>query len=557
MNGATKRLYPMLVLFLLPAAIPSAAPAQAIELRLREETTKAPVQGAIVRLLGSNGPVAQALTNEQGRVALSAPAPGIYHVKADRIGYRGVLIGPIEVAVGDTYRHDIDMPSTRLELPTIEVQGKSACKLDGQEGTLAAALWEEVQKALTAHELTRRQRAVPLHVRLFHRELDRNGNALREWVYLSSLVHGQPFSSAPAARLAQSGFVEDADSTSTYNGPDAALLLSDAFIETHCFRSVPGKDRLVGLAFEPAPGRKLTDVRGTLWVDRASSELQFLEYDYTGLSGARAEARLGGRVEFRRLRSGEWIVWSWHIRMPTLVYDTVPPSRREPGFITERLAGYVEEGGRSEIAEDGVIPVARAIVLGRIYDSTTGRGLTGAFVQVRGYRDSVLTDGDGRFQLVVAGAGPQTAVATHPKLGLLRTLPLRPVLLSLGDTVHVEFAVPSIPTFVRAFCRSSRNRSGVVGLAHPPSGVAAEAMDVSARWRTTAGQREQRTAVGRDGVFAFCDLPYNKPIELWLTHEREILKEATLQLSMGRFVWLDLVPSGIVGVALPPIRPPR
>lgn len=541
MNRRAARLPGVIAAFVL--GLPSIAGAQAIELRLRDETTKAPVPGAIVRLLGEKGPVAQALTNEQGRVVLTAPAAGIYHVKADRIGFIGMLVGPIELASGDRYRRDIEMPSARLELPTLEVRGKSDCDAGSQGGPLAAALWEEIRKALTANVLTQEQRAVPLHVRLFQRDLDRHAAPLREWVYDSRLIYGQPFGSAPAALLANTGFVDQGDSTITYHAPDAALLLSDEFVRTHCFRSMPPQDRFVGLAFEPTPRRRVTDVRGTIWVDPATSELQFLEYAYTGLPGARAKAGLGGRLDFRKLRSGEWIVASWHIRMPTLEYDTLRGPRREYSLV-DRIAGYVEQGGRAEIAELGDIPVARAIVMGRVYDSTSGQGLHGAFIQVRGYRDSVLTNSEGRFELVVAAAGPQVAVASHPKLGLLRVLPIRPVLLSLGDTTRIEFAVPSIPTFVRAFCGSAhRGRSGVLGLTRAPAGIAVEDLEVLVRWQSATGDwHEKRARPEKSGVFAFCDLPPDRRLELWLAHDREFLKEQAVQPLRSGFIWVDLAP---------------
>jgi hypothetical protein len=541
MNGPAANLSGFIAAFVL--SLPSVAGAQAIELLLRDETTKAPVPGAIVRLMGEKGTVAQALTNEQGRVVLRAPAAGTYHVKADRIGFQGTLVGPIELTLRDRYRRDMDMPSARLELPTLEVRGTSACDPGSQGGPLAAALWEEVRKALTANVLTQQQRAVPLHVRLFQRDLDRDANPIREWVYDSRLIHGQPFGSAPAARLASAGFVDQGDSTITYHAPDAALLLSDEFVRTHCFRSVRPNDRFVGLAFEPIPRRRVSDVRGTVWVDPATSELQFLEYAYTGLSGARAKAGLGGRLDFSRLRTGEWIVASWHIRMPTLAYDTLLGSRREYSLV-DRIAGYVEQGGRAEVAELGSIPVARAILTGRVFDSTSGHGLPGAFIQVRGYRDSVLTNSEGLFELVVAAAGPQVAVASHPKLGLLRVRPLRPVLLSLGDTTRIEFAVPSIPTFVRAFCGSAHTgRSGVLGLARAPAGVPVEDLEVSARWQSARGDRfEKRTKPERSGVFAFCDLPPDRRLELWLAHERTILKEGSARLSRSEFIWMDLAP---------------
>ena len=46
--------------------------AQTMEIRLRDETSRAPVVGAIVRLLDENGPVAQGISNESGALVLRA-----------------------------------------------------------------------------------------------------------------------------------------------------------------------------------------------------------------------------------------------------------------------------------------------------------------------------------------------------------------------------------------------------------------------------------------------------------------------------------------------------
>lgn len=536
---------------LLAGLLPATAQAQAFELQLREVGSHAPVAGAIVRLLGEKGPVAQGLTNEQGRIVLRALAPGIYRIKADRIGYSGLLTGPIEVAAGDSYRREIDMPSTRLELPTLEVRGKSACDRAGQGGTRAAALWEEVNKALTANLLTQRERPVPLHVRSFQRELNRDRTVLAEWVYASHLNTGNPFRSNPAAWLAKVGFVEVEKDTVTWHVPDASLLLSDEFVATHCFRPAPARGNLVGLVFEPVPGRKVTDVRGTMWVDSASSELRFLEYAYSGLEGDLARAGLGGRVEFRRLPAGTWIVGDWHVRMPRLREDTLRGMDRTT-YIVPRVVGYVDQGGRVEIASAGAIPVARAILRGRVHDSTTGRGLAGASVRVLGYPDSVFTDTDGRFELVVAAVGEQTVIASHPKLGLLRDLAAVRTILSLGDTTVLGFSVPSLATFVRALCGATeRGRSGIVGVARHPEGRAAENLEVRVSYATSLRTlREERARVGPRGVYALCGLPPDRTLTIQLLQGKLSVFHQSVPLGWGQFSWVELGPAAPAGPTL-------
>jgi hypothetical protein len=551
MRSSVRRWLPnTLWLILAPAARLSG---QAVELTLREAGSRTPVPGAIVRLLGDKGPVSQGLSNEQGRILLRAPAPGLYLIKADRIGFEGIVVGPVDVKAGETFRREVEMPATRLELPTLEVHGKSACDLAGQGGARAAALWEEVNKALTASVLTQRDHKVPLHVRHFQRELNRDRTVLAEWVYASRLVSGQPFVASAGARLAKVGFVEVNRDTVTWQLPDAALLLSDEFVTTHCFRAAPARDSLVGLAFEPVRGRKVPDVRGTMWVDSASSELRFLEYAYTGLEGDLAKAGLGGRVEFRRLPAGTWIVGDWHVRMPRTENDVHHTMERSP-IIEPRVVGFVDQGGRVEIAVDGVIPVSRAILRGRVHDSTTGTGLAGAVVAVMGYRDSIFTDATGGFELVLPAVGTQTVTATHPKLGLLRALAAVRTVLSLGDTTILAFAVPSVATFARALCGSvERGRSGIVGVARHPGGQVAEDLEVRVRYSTSSGGfREERARVGPRGTFALCTLPPDQTLTVRLQDRRIALVERNVRLEWGQFSWVDLGPPAPGGPAIPP-----
>ena len=122
---------------------------------------------------------AQGLTNEQGRIVLRAAAPGSYRIKVDRIGWSGFLTPPVALAAGAVYQRELLMEASRVELPALEVRGRSRCDREGQGGPLAAALWDEIGKALTANVVTQRQGAVQLHVRGFIREVDLRSRPLR------------------------------------------------------------------------------------------------------------------------------------------------------------------------------------------------------------------------------------------------------------------------------------------------------------------------------------------------------------------------------------------
>ena len=102
-----------------------------------------------------------------------------------------------------------------------------------------------------------------------------------------------------------------------YFSPDAQVLLSDVFLDSHCFRLTAHSDyeTLVGLAFEPVRRSDFKDVEGTLWLDRETAALQFLEYGYTWAQYPEALGVARGHVEFEGLPNGSWIVrkwWMWH-----------------------------------------------------------------------------------------------------------------------------------------------------------------------------------------------------------------------------------------------------
>ena len=512
-----------------------------------------------MRLLGDDGVAGQGLTNEQGRLTLRAPIAGSYRLKIDRIGGSGLVTAAITLAPGSQLRHDVAMPPRRRELPPLVKRGRSVCRgAESGQGTLAAVLWEEIQKALTANRLTDEQASTPVHLRRFSREVDLKGRTLREWITASTLVRGQPFAVLSPSSLADSGFVQARGDSALFAAPDATALLSDQFVELHCFQAVPGANGTVGLAFEPIPGRGVVDVGGTLWVNRSNAELQSLDFEYRGLPRDLSRATLGGRVEFQRLVSGSWIVSYWHVRTPDQVVRVgrVSAGRWQP---VPRLAGYRDRGGRAELALDTLGRVNRALLMGRVYDSMAGAGLADVIVQVSGVPDSVITDGAGRFVLAVEASGDHTVTVRHPRLGHLGSPTSLSVLLSVGDTSEAEFSNPSLTTVVRQLCGpAARGHSGVVGVALGQDGTPTEGLKLWMKWRIMAGggTREELRTTGPRGVFAFCDLPAGKA--LWIRTRDQVRGSVwwtSVTLRPATFQWLELrldEPSADPGSEIPP-----
>ena len=526
------------LLFLAPCAS-----AQVVEVRLHEEATRQPVSGAVVTLVQDSTSVVRALTNEDGRAAMRA-APGTYRIKINRIGFQVMLTEPFALGVSETVRREIALASLRIVLPEQVVRGETQCNAQTREGELAGALWEQIRTALTANVLTQSQWAVPLRVQEFQRTLERDLTVTKEQAVRTRVVRGPPFGSFAPETLAKRGFIfASGGDEYTFAAPDAALLVSTEFVDTHCFKAVSPAGDSVGLAFEPVPRRRETDVKGTLWMDRATSELRSLDYQYTGLAGPLGRADLGGRLEFQRLRTGAWIVKYWYIRMPRVETPQMGFRARVVSAAANKppqVVGYIEQGGRVSPVE-GSAAATRAIVRGRVFDSTTAVGLPGAVVRIRGEADSVVSDAEGEFEMA-APPGEQTIVVTHPKLGLVPDSSTRRLTLKAAANPFVDFAVPPVSAFVREFCGATENRAGLVGFAFDKEGRAAEGLDIRVRWSAVGGWHEERTRSGPLGLYVFCDLPSEVQLPVRVMRGTVAQHEHPVLLKPAEFRWLELKP---------------
>ena len=521
---------------LLLACLPFAAGlrAQSVELRVREEAGLAPVAGAIVRLLDDRGTVAQGLTNELGLLVLRARGAGSYRIKIDRIGWAGIVTQPLNLAAGEILRREIRMPASRLSLPPLITEARTRCDRGSQGGALAALLWEEIRKALTANVLTQQAGVTTTHQRQFLREVSLKGEALRMWYVSSAIGRGPPFRASPASVLARQGFVRADGDSLVFAAPDAATILSDAFVASHCFRAVPGANSLVGLAFEPVRGRQVPDVSGTLWVSRETSELRSLEFRYTSLQGPLRDAGLGGRVAFQRLSNGLWIVNDWHIRMPRI-------EARDSQQVRRMLAGYLDGGGRAEPITDTLGHLTRAIVHGRVFDSTVGSGLVGAFVGIAGVADSIQVDREGRFLLAVDASGDRLLTVHHPKLELLGAATSYPVLLSIGDSLPITVAIRSVETLLRRSCRNQPGLVGLAGFVRDGEGRPAAKRELlimlQPTKRPTAFRSDER------GLFAVCNLPARRVARVAMLEDGATAVEWQVALE-GKSRWVELREAG-------------
>ncbi len=304
----------------------SALQAQAIRGKLVERGTGAPINGAFVTLVTASGGDADGvLTDSLGAFVLVAPAPGTYRLRADQIGHRSTVSEPLRLDAGATLSYRMEAAIEPIALRGISVKGAQRCEMRPADGQATQLLWDEARKALRIASFTEHAGAVMLRLRTYDVQLDpdrmepeRAETHVREGFFTHS-----PFVSAPAEDLAKNGYVRTVeDNYIDYFAPDADVLLSDAFLDAHCFQvqvdDAPAAG-LIGLAFEPVT-HAAPDVAGVLWIERSTGELRSLVFHYTDLPfrGSIKDSQAGGYLAFQHMRNGAWIVRKWWIRMPQL-----------------------------------------------------------------------------------------------------------------------------------------------------------------------------------------------------------------------------------------------
>jgi hypothetical protein len=316
--------------------------------------SQAPLVGAFVKLRDGAGNVLRAvLTDTAGRFVVQAPAPGRYSILVERIGQETIEDGPFDLAADQTWPVRLESKPRPIVLQGLEARGERRCTVRPDRAEGASRVWEEARKALEITLWARDNAAFHFRSTKYVRELDPTlARTRRQTAKPAGGTGAKPFLTADAAFLSDSGFAKVLGDSIEYYGPDAEILLSDAFLDHHCFELVSSNNDadLIGLRFRPTQKRRLPDVEGTLWIERDSGLLRWLDFRFVQLEGIMPLASVApplegeprhprpdvtGRTDFQRLPNGVWIINRWWIRMPLL--------RRTGDRIY--LSGWREEGG--------------------------------------------------------------------------------------------------------------------------------------------------------------------------------------------------------------------
>lgn len=525
------------------AATPSSATAQTVRGRVLEEGVGTPLPGAMIVLIDAEGTQAgRVLTDDLGRFTLRAPRSGIYTLRADRIGYASITSPPLELASGAAAFQDMVVPVQAIALDNITVEGERRCVLRPEGGLDVARVWEEARKALAAAAFTDETSIYRYVTMRYERDLDPDARTvMNEQRNFSDLMQRQTFVSRPVEELMADGFVQEEEDGTFYYAPDANVMLSDAFLDTHCLRVREGEDEtagLIGLAFEPVEGRRgHIDIRGVMWLEPESSELQWLEYAYADLEAELRSRHLGGKVMFTGLPNGTWVVREWYIRMPR-------PGMRPNPFtsIPERFLAGIRETGAVVMRiltplGETLVEAETGTIEGTVLDSLHTRPLEGARVFAEGTDHSAVTGEDGNYRLTGLTEGVYRISYHHPVLEEVGFAPEAvEVAVRRGEIAPLRLLTPSRREVLRDACAGEEavDRTAVLAgrVVDGVSGVPVDGALVTATWTgwdigtIAAGSAprgggdpaaglvrlEQRDGqyeaiTGTDGRFLFCRVP--------------------------------------------------
>lgn len=313
--------------------------AQTVSGRVIELETGRPIAGAGVQLIDASGGRHHAvLSRSDGSFEVRATRSGRYRVRAEMIGRQTVESPPFDGGPELESRHELALPPLPIAIRGLEVTGEQRCGPDLDAARDVQAVWSEIEKALRATDLTLAAAEHSFRLAEYDRQRDeRSLDVVSEQVSESEIVGGQePFVSLAPSTLAEDGYIREEEGEIWIYGPSTAVLLDRSFVDTHCFTLRRDDRGMLGVAFEPLPGRAVADLSGVLWLEEESGELRTLEFVFENVPPTLMRGDYRGQVDFVRLDEGGWVIERWWLRSPD-------PDNLS--LVRERAAEILEIGG--------------------------------------------------------------------------------------------------------------------------------------------------------------------------------------------------------------------
>jgi len=278
-----------------------------------------------------------------------------------------------------------------------------------------------------------------------------------------------------------------------------------------------------------------------LWLDRASGELRNLEYRYTRGAGNRALGSSAtepatGRIEYRRLDNGGWVVNRWLIRVPvqkdeqrnTLSSNATAGSPTVRSTRGARTTAFWEIGGEVRaVLNPGDPAFSRqgevGVVRGSIVTGPNRIGVPNVEINVASAGPSAqsrktITGSDGLFVFDSLPEGDYRLTVSAASFDTLNTLvqpvPLR-VAASTSQTVTI--AIPSAEEGRAGLCSANPSSTTIVhgfvtdsATGQRVAGARVEAYWLSAATRNIGGlsasAHQRVTLTDGNGKYVFCGM---------------------------------------------------
>jgi hypothetical protein len=343
----------LLVAVVLPAlgALPLAA--QQVRGRLVLQSDGSPVSEALVLLLDQERKeVARTASTASGGFLLTAPLPGSYWVRVQRIGFHAWETNAPVLEAGATWTPTLPVPDEPYSLPELTAYGgKSLCGVAAGSADVMARLLESAQTALGLAEAGATGQGRKFRIQTWRQTVRPDGTSLDSApTIVPRQMSGWPIRSADPDSLRNWGFergswpaprdvVPGPDVGPVFYGPDARVLFTQWFLDAHCFSIAKPRfkgDSTLVVRFKPAKQAGRAALAGRFEYDLRSVELRTLVFAFVRQPYWVPEG-VGGAMRFVRLADGAWLPAWWRMRAP------VPAADARMGIYL--FYGYAETGG--------------------------------------------------------------------------------------------------------------------------------------------------------------------------------------------------------------------
>jgi hypothetical protein len=533
----------VMIAAILTSATTRALAAQVVTGTVTDSATSQPISGAVMTLLDSaRNVLAQDITNERGQYSV-AYGGRVRSLRVTRIGFQPREL-PFTAAENPGRVLDVTMTPFKTTLAAVRITEQANCPTTSDRAA-ALAYWDQARAGLLNTVVARKTHPMAVHRLYFQRALSAKNDSITSFVVFedSSRTAETSFSTVRTARdLVRLGFSPDTNLVGYMFGPDADVLLDDAFATGYCFRIAPAsktRPNQVGLAFGPSDFKSgRVDIAGTLWVDTTARTLHDVEFRYIGMREIVRQFQPGGTISFATSENGVTFINRWSLRLFGNAPDTtfVPGTCRGGCFRTRDNLYPTENGaevshavwrdGRRWDAPLGAVSVSAV--------TGAGQPSAGTLVQLGGTQYHGTTDSSGTVLIRDLLPGPY-ALRVHDKrvesLGFL--LPTAVTFAAARDSVvRLTLTVPTVEDYAASQCRKARqwrstDSTYIVGRVLDPDKRPVAGVLVSyALQMQKPGQKaewswgKESFTTGDDGMFQFCGATFTQGQPLLLRVSR-------------------------------------